>query len=543
MPGSELIATLGLMIVFAAGMCLVLRPLRIPSLVAYLVTGLLLGPILGWVERDAVLGLMAELGTSLLLFLVGMELSLARLRDVGKVAVVAGVGQVLFTTAGGLALTLLLGFSLVEGAVLATALTFSSTVVVVKLLDQKEELNELYGRIAVGIFLVQDLIAVSALTLLGGLSQAEASGGLEIALGIGRALLGAALLLLAALGLSRWVLGHAFRWAGRWPPLLLVWSLSWCMVFIAGAELLGVSIEVGAFVAGLSLAQLPHSAELRRRVHPLMDFFVVVFFVVLGTDLDLNAALDRGGTAAALTLFVLLGNPFIFMVLITRMGYGERTAFLCSVTVAQISEFSFVFVAVAAASGLVSTEVVSVVALVGLVTFAASTYMIVYNHQLYGWAARAGLLAAFRAAPESPEPAPPLLAGHVVVVGMNVLGRAIVTRLAREGHEVVAVDSDLEKLADLPAQIVVGDANHPKTLEEACLERARLLVSAVQIEDTSRLLVHRCRELGVRCSVHAFDPNQIADLRALGADHLLEPKQAAAREQLQELARLGLLAP
>jgi Kef-type K+ transport system membrane component KefB len=541
-----IVRDLGLIVV-AGAVCLVVgQRFRTPSIVAYIVAGLLLGPVLGLISPSEAVDLIAEVGIALLLFLVGLELSLARIRDVGKVAVVAGLGQVVFTAAGGLALAMLLGFGWIESVFIATALTFSSTVVVVKLLDQKKELNALYGRIAVGIFLVQDLVVIVILTFLAGLGDAEQMAPEQVASGLAVAFLGMGALLAVALLSSRYVLPRLFNWVAAAPEPLFIWSLCWCFLFVLGAEALHLSLEIGAFLAGVSLAQLPYNHEFKRRVHPLMNFFIAVFFVSLGIQMQVGAALGQLFSASALSIFVLIGNPLIFMFIITRLGYGERPAFLTSVTVAQISEFSFIFAGVGMAAGLIGAEILSLITVVGLITIGISSYMILYNHQLYEWAHRVGVLRPFRAtrtkgtvaaAPDGDEP----LSDHVIVVGMNQMGRRIAEGLTAAGERVLAVDTDPRKLDGLPCDTLLGNVEYPAVLEEAGLEGAKLLVSALQIEGTNNLLTYRARDVGIPVSVHAFDRSVAVSLERLGADHMILSKNVGVRRIAEKLREMGVL--
>jgi Kef-type K+ transport system membrane component KefB len=540
-----IIRDLGLIVVAGAA-CLVLgQRLRTPSIVAYIVAGLLLGPVTGLIGASEAVDLIAEVGIALLLFLVGLELSLDRIRDVGKVAVVAGIGQVVFTAAGGLGLALLLGFGMLESVFIATALTFSSTVVVVKLLDQKGELNALYGRIAVGIFLVQDLVVIVILTFLAGLGEADQWNPNAMMGGLALAFAGMAALLAVALLSARYVLSRLFALVAGAPEPLFIWSLCWCFLFVLGAEVMNLSLEIGAFLAGVSLAQLPYNHEFQRRVHPLMNFFIAVFFVSLGIQMQMGAALEHLLSASALSLFVLVGNPLIFMLLITRLGYGERPAFLTSVTVAQISEFSFIFAGVGMAAGLIGPEILSLITVVGLITIAISSYMILYNHELYAWSSRIGLLRPFRAArgadaPEAAEGAESLQ-GHVIVVGMNHMGRRIVEGLTERGETVLAIDTDPRKLEGLPCRTLLGNAEYPSVLDEAGLQQARLLVSALQIEATNNLLSYRARDAGVPVSIHAFDQSVLPGLERLGADHLIQSKNVGIRRIADQIRTMGLL--
>jgi Kef-type K+ transport system membrane component KefB len=533
---------LGLIVVSALAFALAARLIRMPTIVAYILAGLGLGPLLGWIEITDSVQLISEVGIALLLFLVGLELSLDKIRDVGRVAVIAGLGQVVFTAAGGFGLSILLGFSVMESIFIGTALTFSSTVVVVKLLGEKREIDSLYGRMAVGIFLVQDLVVIVALTVLTGLGRPEALEPASLARSLGSAFGGMLLLLGAALVAARYLLPRLFAWMAVSSEGLFIWSLGWCFLLVVGAEVFHLSPEIGAFLAGVSLAQLPYNDDLRRRVHPLMNFFVAVFFVSLGLQMELSAAATLWAPAIALSLFVLVGNPLIFMFIIARMGYGERTAFLTSVTVAQISEFSFVFAAVGLASGLIDETILSLVAVVGLVTIAISAYMILYNHGLYGAFHRWGLLRPFGAREDTEvEDEASALKGHVIVIGMNALGRRIVRELCRRGETVIAVDTQPGRLEGLPCRTLLGNAEAPSVLEKAGLEDATLLVSALQIEDTNNLLAFRCREAGIPASIHAFDRSVVPLLEEIGVSHLMVSKNVGLKQIARELRAAGMM--
>ncbi len=536
----------GLILVVGTLFLLLARRISMPSIVAYILAGLVLGPVSGLVGETESVSLIAEAGIALLLFLVGLELSFDKIRDVGRVALVAGLGQVVFTAVGGLAFSLLLGFGFMEAVFISTALTFSSTVVVVKLLGQKHELDALYGRIAVGIFLVQDLVVIVVLTLIAGLGGGEEMAASAVAGRLGAAFGGMLVLLGAALGAARWVLPRLFGWIAPSNDGLFIWSLAWCFLFVLVAELFHLSPEIGAFLAGISLAQLPFNMELRRRVAPLMNFFVAVFFVSLGIGMELGQATEHWLAGLGLAAFVLLGNPFIFMVIIARMGYGERTSFLTSVTVAQISEFSFIFAAAGVTSGLIDTSILSLVAVIGVLTIGLSAYMILYNHELYAFARRTGMLRwlGARAEPEETLEGTPGEAtgagGHVIVVGMNALGRRIVRELAQRGEDVLAVDTSGDNLARLPARTMLGNAEHVTVLEEAGIRDAKLLVSTLQIEETNQMLAYWGRRFGVPTSIHAFEQSLVDDLTDAGATHLILSKAAGTRRIADAFRRAGV---
>lgn len=545
MAGSEftLLLDLGYIVIGAAAFAFIGKLVRMPSIVAYILAGIFLGPLLGLVAIDHSLELISKLGIALLLFLVGLELSLAKIRDVGKVAIVAGIGQVVFTAVFGFILCLLLDFDYISSIFLSVALTFSSTVVVVKLLDQKGELNHLYGRIAVGIFLVQDLVVILVLTVLSGMGKGGTSFELgAMAMGLSKAVGGMVLLSAFVFFAAKFILPRPFAWAARSPDTIFIWALCWCFLVVSLAGLMGLSLEIGAFMAGIAVAQLPYNSDLHRRLHPLMTFFVAIFFVTLGVHMDMSTAHQNWEVALVLSTFVLIGNPLIFMFIIVRFGYAELTAFRTSVTVAQISEFSFIFVAMGFSAGLVNQEVLSVVALVGIATIAISAYMILYTDLLYRLLQQTGILKIFCARQTVHEEPYQAHNGHIIVVGMNALGRQIVKQLSLRGERVMAIDTDPKKLEGLgAADTVIGSVEYETMIKEIGMRRARLVVSALQIEDVNHLLAYRCRNMGVPCAIHAFDVSVVEDLLDLDTAYLLMPNVDGVVEQREIMEKEGVV--
>lgn len=540
-------------IVCGAAVCMILaRLIRLPSIVACLCAGVVLGPVFGMVDNTPDLKLISEIGIVLLLFLVGMELSFDKIREVGPVAVAAGLGQVIFTATLGWIFCMGLGFTVMESIFLAVGLTFSSTVVVVKLLTDKNELNTLYGRIAVGIFLVQDLVVILVLTVLTGLAGAgdwqNAGAYMDwkpLAVSITKAFGGMMLLLGGVLVAARWILPRLFSLVASSPTTLFIWSLGWCFAVVGMAYGMKLSVELGAFFAGLSLAQLPYHNDLQHRIKPLMNFFVAVFFVSLGLKISPDGAAMEWGSILVLSLFVLLGNPLIFMVIITRMGYGDRTAFFTSVTVAQISEFSFIFAGMGVAAGLVGERIMVITAMVGVVTIAASAYLIIYNKECYHWCRRLGLLRIFRARPDDGSGTSidqsNTFVGHVIVVGMNTLGRQLCCKLHERGERVLGVDTDERKLAGLPCSTLLGSAEYLDVLLQAGLPQAKLLVSALRIEEANELLAFRARQFGIPCAIHAVDTSVLDNLLELDVAYLMLSKVDGIKHQNRVLREKGVL--
>jgi len=510
-------------------------------IVAYIVAGLLLGPVLGFLEVSHTIELISEFGIILLLFLVGLELSLDKIKEVGTTAFVAGGVQMAGTALGGGLFVSLFGYPLVEAAVIAVAVMFSSTVVVVKLLEQQGDLDTTHGQIAVGVLIVQDLVVVMVLTFVAGLSGPGELVWTDMAWGLGQAFASMALLGGFIVVAARYVLPPTMQWISKMPDGLFIWSLFWCFLVVLGAETLHLSPELGAFLAGVALAQLPQSHELRHRVHPLVNFFIIVFFVSLGLQMELGAALDQWPFALALTAFVMVVKPLLFFSILPQLSYGEETSVQTGLSLAQISEFSLIFGALALSAGLIDEALLSVITLVGLCTFALSAFLILFSDSLYAAVRPYHPLAWLGARQEEPLSEDEGLHDHIIVVGMNTLGRRIVDRLVDAGETVLAVDTDSEKLASLNVPTVHGNAVHETIREEMHLDTAKLLVSSLSIEDTNNLLAYHAQQAGVPCSIHAFDHNSEASLQELGVAYVIRSKHEGARRLLHELqSREGL---
>ena len=530
------------MLLAALGVVLAARAVGVPNLVAYIIAGLLLGPAFGVLTVSHTIELISEFGIILLLFLVGLELSLDKIKAVGTTAFVAGGVQMGGTALGGGLLATLFGYGLVEALTIAVAVMFSSTVVVVKLLEQQGDLDAPYGQISVGVLLVQDLVVVMVLTFVAGLAGPGELAWGDVAWGLAQAFGGMALLGGLIVAATRTVLPPAMRWMAQMPDGRFIWSLFWCFLVVLGAEHLHLSPELGAFLAGIALAQLPHCKELRHRVHPLVNFFIIVFFVSLGLQMELGAALEQWPFAVALTAFVMTVKPLLFFGVLPQLGHDEETSVETGFSLAQISEFSLIFGALALSTGLIDEALLSVITLVGLLTFSLSPFLILFSDPLYGAVRPYHPLAWVGARQELPTPPADGLRDHVIVVGMNTLGRCIVDRLREAGETIVAVDTDPDKLAGLPVHTVHGNAVHETVRDAAHLDTAKLLVSSLSIEDTNNLLAYHAKQAGVPCSIHAFDRTSENSLRAMGVDYLIRSKHEGARRLLQELQAREVLA-
>jgi Kef-type K+ transport system membrane component KefB len=493
----EVFSEIALLLAVAAAAGGVALALRQPVLIAYIVVGLVAGPAaLGLISARDQIDLLAQIGVAVLLFAVGLKLDVQHVRHIGPVALATGLGQLAFTIAIGFALVIALGKRPIDALYVAVALTFSSTIIIVKLLSDKRELDTLHGRIAVGFLIVQDLAVVVAMMAMSALRD----GGDPTALAFGASLAGrVALAGVVLFVLMRWVLPRLSALMARSQELLLVFAIAWGTGGAALGEWAGFSKEAGAFLAGFSLASTGYRDAITGRLAGIRDFLLLFFFVDLGARLELGTLGAELGSAAILSAFVLLGNPLIVMAIMGAMGYRSRTAFLAGLTVAQISEFSIVFVAMGIALGHVGQDVLGLVTLVGIATIAGSTYMILYSHPLYE--RLAPWLRVFErrvphreAAGTSPgrEAAP-----DVVVFGLGRYGSGLLDGLRARGLRVLGVDFDPEVVRAAAAAghaVRFGDAADPDFVGTLPVRHARWAVATLPGVASHRGLLRALRE-------------------------------------------------
>ncbi len=539
----QLLINLGYIVVTAAIFAFAGKLVRMPTIVCYILAGIALGPLFHLVDLDHSLELISELGIALLLFLVGLELSLDKVKNLGRVALILGGLQVMVTSLGGYLVAQLLGFSTMEAFFLGATVTFSSTVVVIKLLDQKGVMQHLYARISVALFLAQDIVVIASLTLLSSFDGTESLTLLGMLGNLGKAFGGMAILLTSVLVAARYLLPRPFAWAARSPDTVFIWALCWCFVIVLLAHQFHLSVEIGAFLAGIAIAQLPIHEDLHRRLHPLMTLFIAIFLVTLGIKMDFNNLASILPYAVGLSLFVLLIKPLIVFSVLVWMRYSEYTAFQTAVATAQISEFAFILLALGASKDLIGDNIVALGGLIGLITIAVSAYLVQYSEPIYQFAHKSGLLTPFRAKQEADKENLKNCKGHIVVIGMNTLGREIVRLLTQRNERVMAIDTDPEKLKGLePADTLIGNIEYQSVIEEISLRDAKMVISALQIEDTNQLIAYRCRSLKVPCSIHAFDVLVVDDLIDLNTGYLLMPSVDGIMELQKLIKKEGILA-
>jgi Kef-type K+ transport system membrane component KefB len=519
---------------------LVARMLRQPLIVAFIAVGILVGPsALGMVGQSSEIELFARLGIALLLFVVGLKLDLHIIRTVGPVALASGLGQVLFTSVVGYLIALLLGMSHVAAIYVAVALTFSSTIIIVKLLSDKREVDALHGRIAVGFLIVQDIVVVLVMIALTAFGQGSADISLwQEGLFI---LLKGALMLTAVALLMRYVLPGLLHRIAHSMELLMLFAIAWAILGAVAGDALGFSKEVGAFLAGISIASTHYREQVAARLVSLRDFLLLFFFIELGASLNLSTLGNQAGDAAIFSLFVLIGNPLIVMAIMGYMGYRKRTGFLAGLTVAQISEFSLILAALGLSLGHLDQSTVGLITLVGLITISASTYMILYSHPLYEWLAP--YLGRFeRKVPhrELDSQLSDTVNVDILLIGLGRFGAALADQLHRRGCRLLAVDFDPELVRRHRHDGYAthyGDAEDPEFIASLPLAQVGWVVSTVRDPGINRMLLHGLRQQGFGGGI-AFSAETRQDAQRFeeeGVNMIFIPYHDAANEAVDRL--------
>ena len=529
---------LSLVIVVGVIVSFVMRLLRQPLIMGYILTGVVVGPSFLHLIRDQqTFQTFSDIGISLLLFIIGLGLNTAIVQRMGKIVLVAATVQILATLGIGYGVAAGLGFPPIEALILGTAMTFPSTIIIIKLINDKREQTRLYAQIAVGILLLQDIVATLALVFL----AAGQAHGLSLdklyLLGLRGAILGAGLALV-----STTILPKLSKQIAASQELLFLFAIAWGFGIATLFQLAGFSIEVGALFAGVSLASLPYAQEITARLKPLRDFFIVVFFIALGQGLQLNNLVSAIVPAIVFSLLVIIVKPFIVLTTMGIMGYTKRTSFKTAISLAQISEFSLVFSVIATSEHLVPAAVGAIITLVAIMTIAASTYLIQYDDKLFNLLE--GQLRLFERKVVKDE-LKRTSNYPLVLFGYHRGGHEFIRTFQGMHKRFVVVDYNPEVIESLERQHIhylYGDATDIELLEEISIQDSKLVVSMITDFSTNQTLLTHLRHDNEKAVFicHADDYDEAAALYKLGATYVMLPHFIGSEQISNFIKRKGL---
>ncbi|AXR82263.1 cation:proton antiporter [Natrarchaeobaculum sulfurireducens] len=484
-----LAADFAIIIVVATAIGLIARQLGQPTIVAYIATGVVLGPVMFDIVTDeGLVDVMAELGLGFLLFLLGMKMRFDDIREILRPITNVAIGQTVLQTALAFLVAWALGFDTTSILVIALATVFGATPVIVKVLTDKDEITSLPGKIDVGVLIVQDIYLVVVLALFAADSLDNAG---EIASTLAVIFVMMGFIALFSILSSRYLLPRIFRRIADNKDVFLIVAIAWAFFFIAIAEGFDLSVEVGAFLAGISLAQLPYSKELEDRITPITDFFILVFFASIGLQIESFESLTTYWTEAIIASVVLMvGNFWIMFYLIDREGFSVETSFIGSINMVQVSEFSLVVGALALAQGYIGDAVLGYLTLMALLTMTVSTYIIAYNHAIYE------RVAPWFSRFESDGQEDRSLReynNHAVAIGYDEVTERALPVLKEQYGEVVVVDRKTEHISELESEgeydYVFGDFRHTEVRKAAGLKKASFVLSSSVQKDVNEALL------------------------------------------------------
>jgi len=526
----------------------VMHFLKQPLIIGYILSGIIAGPVVFNIVQSAdTFSTFAQMGITFLLFMVGLNLNFRVIGDVGKTSLLTGIGQVVFTSLIGYSIIrFLLGFSNITAIYLAIAISFSSTIIIMKLLSDKKDLEALYGRISIGFLIVQDLIAIFVLTLISSIQRGNSVTGFafESAIkGIGS--------IIVLILISLYIFPHMTKLIAKSQEFLMLFAISWCFAVASVFSYLNLSIEAGALLAGISLSMTPNHYEISYKMRPLRDFFIILFFVMLGSQMVFASISQYIVPAILLSAFILIGNPLIVMTLMGLLGYTKRNSFLAGLTVAQISEFSLILIALGVKMGHLTGEIISLITLIALITIAGSTYMIIYSNQLYR------LLSRYLVLFERPGKKIDEHKYHkdenydIILFGHDDIGFDITTSLKKIKKKFLIIDYDPKVIINLSKEgydCKYGDVNDTELLDELNFSKTKMVISTIPAIDTNLLLIRKVKDVN-KDAIISVVAQQIDDALKLydaGATYVIMPhflggRQASTLIENNQLSLSGFL--
>ncbi len=509
---------IGLVVIFAGLGTYLAKLTRQPFIPAYILAGIFIGKVFGLSTNQELITNLSEIGIAFLLFMVGLELEFKKLKDIGLVSSVAGSVQMSAVFAIGYLVTKLLGFPNIEAVYLGLVVAFSSTMIVIKILSDKLETNTLHGRLIIGILVVQDIFAVIALSYLTSVANN--------ALGL---MFFAKIVLVLALGAlaSRFVFPYVFEFAARSRELLLSTSLSVCFLFALIFHSIGLSLTIGAFMAGVLLANLPYNIEIVGRVKPLRDFFSILFFTSLGMQLVFKGLSLYIVPVAVLLFIAVLAKPVVIHLLLLALGHKTRTSFLTATSLAQVSEFSLIIVMTGIGVGAVPESLLTITVVLAMITMTMTSYFMSYEEGIYRQFIH--MLKRFRLrVKEHTGPKKDRLHYDVVLCGYDRIGYSILKSLSDQAKSVVVVDFNpdrIKKLKRMSVPCIYGDICDPEVMDRLDMKNAKIVISTANSYEDNLLFLQKVKGANkyVPTIVTAHKIDQALELYRKGADYVILP--------------------
>jgi len=518
----DVFTQLSVVIVIAAAVAYAMKLLKQPLIVGYILTGILVGPSLFNIIQDKhAFESFSEIGIALLLFIIGLELSVSVIRKLGKPVFLTAGAILLSVGSVGFMVSTAFNFTSNEALLVGLAMFFSSTIIIAKVLSDKKEITRLNGQIAIGVILLDDIVATFALLFV----AANASGSALTPLDIGLLLLKGVVVIAVLAFVSVKILPKVSKAVAKSQELLFLFALAWGFGVATAVNLVGFSIEIGALFAGVALAHLPYAGQIGARLKPLRDFFVILFFISLGEYLQLSNLAEAIIPAIIFSAIVLVLKPLVVMLSLGLLGYTRRTSFKTGINLSQISEFSIILIVLAFSSGMVSSHVATVVTLVALITITVSTYLMQYDNTIFRKIERYLNLFEREGAADAKHVAKKY---PLILIGYRYGGRQYLKTFRSLKKRFVVIDYDpevIEELQHANINYLYGDVTDPELLEEVNLESTQMIVNTIGDHDVNVSLVKHVRRHNDHAVIVCYSENytEAAELYKLGVSYVMLP--------------------
>ena len=512
---------LGIILFTAFIVSYIVRTFKQPIVIGYIIAGMIISPyIISFGASQETLDLFSQFGIAFLLFMVGLHMNPKVIKEIGATSLIIGIVQIALTFALGFFVSLMLGFDNITSAFIGIALAFSSTIIIMKLLSDKKQIDSLYGKISIGILIIQDVVAIAVLMLISSVSSGDSFGSLAVT-----GLLGGGGLILILFLFGFFVLPKIIRKIAQSQEILFLFSITWAFVVAALFSYIGFSIEIGALIAGVVLSISPYTMEISSKIRPLRDFFLIIFFIILGFNIPVLSINSIIVNALIFSGIALIFKPIILMSLTAMLGYTKRTNFLVGTTLGQISEFSLIVLGLGVSAGLISGEILSTLTLTSVITITISTYMIIYSNEFYK---KMSSFASIFERKEVRKKSKTVKKYDAILFGYNRIGFGILRKLKKIRKKYLVVDFDPEVISTLSkfrVPCIYGDAYDSDFLDELSLEKIKLMASTIPDFETNMLLVDSIRAVNSDAIiiVRANEVKEAFELYNKGASYVLTP--------------------
>jgi len=528
-------------VILATLISIILRFFKQPLVVGYIITGILIGPhLLNVADSTQYIDLFSKIGITILLFIVGINLSPTVIKEVGKVSFIGGLGQIIITTIYGMLLALFFKMPLVYAFYIGLALSFSSTIIILKLLSDKGDLPKLYGKVTVGFLLVQDLVAIIALLSLSTFSTAH---GVNLTQTLGILFIKLFAIIFIVYLISKYLFSYAIHHLAESQELLFLFSVAWGLGLASVFYLIGFSEEVGALIAGVSLSVTPFADGIAARLKPLRDFFLILFFVFLGSNMVLTNISQILFMTIIFSLFVLIGKPLIVFLLMNVLGFNTKQSYQSGVSLAQVSEFSLILAALGVSTGQLNNTTVSLITLTALITIAGSSYLILYSDELYPLLENVLKKIALRKTGKTIKDS--ASNNELLLFGFDRVGRDFIEAFDKLGKKYTVIDYNPQMIQQLEASKIpfkYGDVEDVEFLQELQLNKTKMCISTIPSIKVNLLLLKKIREHNEKAIVivRALEIEDAKKLYELGATYVLMPHYLGAKYATTMIKRIGL---